>query len=250
MLTGSRLKAGSNVLQDVTNLFASRKLPLDRFATGGQRSFLNTHSRELIPWLTASAVSFFPTNSGRRVAGLWFGSQQRRLDSTHPRPQAPAVSAFSRESHAIRRPRPHHVSNQLWHGAYAPQIQGSCAFHLLFSVFSPLLMVCAFGAMQTTEQLLLELCTHAELIQIHANRVQYLLYLHFMEYLSAVIWPELELALLRKYGPFSIQDGLTQKPIVEVARENGHAPCVPPTSLRCRWLIPQSPPVLLSTLTR
>jgi hypothetical protein len=76
----------------------------------------------------------------------------------------------------------------------------------------------------TTEQLLLELCTHAELIQMHVNRAQYLMYIHFMEYLSTVIWPELELVLLRKYGPSSIQEDLTDKSIVQVAKKQGHMP--------------------------
>ena len=76
----------------------------------------------------------------------------------------------------------------------------------------------------TTEQLLLELCTHAELIQMHVNRAQYLMYIHFMEYLSTVIWPELELVLLRKYGPSSIQEDLTDNSIVQVAKKQGHMP--------------------------
>jgi hypothetical protein len=76
----------------------------------------------------------------------------------------------------------------------------------------------------TTEQLLLELCTHAELIQMHVNRAQYLMYIHFMEYLSTVIWPELELVLLRKYGPSSIQEDLTDNSILQVAKKQGHMP--------------------------
>jgi hypothetical protein len=88
----------------------------------------------------------------------------------------------------------------------------------------------------STEQLLLELCTHAELIQMNVNRAQYLTYIHFMEYLSSVVWPELELVLLRKYGPNSIQEGLTDKPIVEVARERGHMPYAPSSPTRVKLL--------------
>jgi hypothetical protein len=173
VLTGSRLKAGSNVLQDVTNLFASRKLPLDRFATGGQ-----------------------PVE-GWQVCGLGRSSDGWIL-----------------HTHAHKPQRFQLFLENLMLSVGPDRIMSPTNFGMELTLHR----------FKTTEQLLLELCTHAELIQIHANRVQYLLYLHFMEYLSAVIWPELELALLRKYGPFSIQDGLTQKPIVEVARENGHAP--------------------------
>lgn len=61
---------------------------------------------------------------------------------------------------------------------------------------------------------------------MHMDRGQYLLYMHFIEYLSSVIWPELELVLLRKYGPSSIQEQLTEKSIAEVADEVGYMPYV------------------------
>jgi hypothetical protein len=70
----------------------------------------------------------------------------------------------------------------------------------------------------------LELCAHAEALQLHVNRAQYLFFSHFLNYLSSAIWPELEMVLLRKYGPSHIQRSLNDYSYPELVQKLGYMP--------------------------
>lgn len=173
VLTSTCMKAGRNVLGELTQLFASHKLPTASFATGGQQ-----------------------------ISG-W---RPQRLGHDE--------SGWTLHTHTYKPQRFQLVLENLVMSVGNDRIMSPVTFGMELTLHR----------FTTTEQLLLELCTHAELIQMHVNRAQYLMYIHFMEYLSTVIWPELELVLLRKYGPSSIQEDLTDQSIVQVAKKQGHMP--------------------------